>query len=151
MSKELPEMTPHIKKVLMLKDLLCVQNELQAVVKSSKNPFFKSSYADLNAHIAMVKPLLAKYGFILEQPTTVLNGANGFENAVISRVIHTETGEARESVFLLPANTDMQKLGGAVTYARRYTLSALLGMQAEDDDANKATGKTKAKRTSELF
>ena len=41
----------------------------------------------------------------------------------------------------LGEQNDMQKLGGAITYARRYTLSALLSMQAEDDDGNAASNK----------
>ena len=37
--------------------------------------------------------------------------------------------------------TDPQKLGGAITYYRRYTLQSLLGLQAEDDDGNTASGR----------
>ena len=47
----------------------------------------------------------------------------------------------------LPPLTDPQKIGSAITYYRRYTLQSLLGIQAEDDDANKASGKeTKKER-----
>jgi hypothetical protein len=47
----------------------------------------------------------------------------------------------------LVGESDMQKAGSAVTYARRYTLGALLAMKAEDDDGNTASGKTNTKTT----
>ena len=61
----------------------------------------------------------------------------------MSRISHIETGLTKESVVVIPElDGDMQKIGGAITYARRYTLSALFGMMAEDDDGNLASGKT---------
>lgn len=144
------------KETLMLTDLAKIQKELQAVVKSSKNPFFKSSYADLNAHLSVIRPLCIKHGFVLEQSTTIINSSTGAVNAVMSRISHIETGLTKESVVVIPElDGDMQKIGGAITYARRYTLSALFGMMAEDDDGNLASGKTtkfeKTKPKSELF
>ena len=42
----------------------------------------------------------------------------------------------------LPDIQDPQKLGSCITYYRRYTLASLLGLQAEDDDGNAASGKS---------
>ena len=57
------------------------------------------------------------------------------------KIIEIETGDEICSSLELPPLTDPQKIGSAITYYRRYTLQSLLGIQAEDDDANKASGK----------
>ena len=122
--------------------LLKVQQELGSVKKSAKNPFFKSNYADLNAHLELVKPIANKHGLYIQQGITVVNSQQGAKDAVYSKVIDALSGLAEESVMLLEeCKGDMQKKGGATTYARRYTLSALFSMQAEDDDGNTAANK----------
>lgn len=126
-----------VRKDLLLQKLFRAKLEMGKLIKSSANPFFKSSYADLNAHLAVAEPALEKHGLILTQPT----GGNQLGNFVVSRISDTETGEFLESSLKLPELDDMQKLGSAITYARRYTLGSLLSMVAEDDDGNKATGK----------
>lgn len=117
--------------------LLGVKSKMEAILKEAQNPYFKSNYADLNAHLRGVEPLLQEAGLILLQPCV----CDEHGNVVSSRIIHATSGEMIESSLRLPKLDDMQKLGGAITYARRYTLSALLGMQAEDDDGNIASGK----------
>jgi len=61
-----------------------------------------------------------------------------------SRIIDLDGGMV-ESSLVLPTDLDTQKIGGAITYYRRYTLVALLGLQAEDDDGNLSSGKTMPK------
>ena len=63
------------------------------------------------------------------------------DKEVVSKIIEIETGDEICSSLELPALNDPQKIGSAITYYRRYTLQSLLGIQAEDDDANKASGK----------
>lgn len=139
--------------VALSKALLEIQKKLQAVTKDKKNPFFKSNYADLNAHLDVIKPLLNEHGLVLEQSCTMINTQTGPVNAVMSRVTHVDSATNKESIMQIPdCGGDMQKIGGAITYARRYTLSALFSMQAEDDDGNTAVGKTKKPGArSELF
>lgn len=98
------------------------------VAKNSKNPHFKSSYADINAIIAEVEPVLLEYHLLLLQPIE-----NGF---VKTYIIDAETGENVCSEMKLPEILDPQRIGSAVTYYRRYTLQALLTLQSIDDDAN---------------
>lgn len=125
----------------LYKALAAVKKEMESVKKSSNNPFFKSRYADLNSHLEVVEPLMEKNGLLLLQPCEV-SPFNG-KTAVSTQIIHIESGEKISSTMAVDTvETDMQKAGGGVTYARRYTLSALLGMQAVDDDANEFTGKT---------
>ena len=113
--------------------LLEVQKEVGAISKDSKNPFFKSKYFDINSLIAHVQPLLEENGLLLLQPIE--------DGVQYSRVIDVEGGKSIESGLQLPSLNDPQKLGSAITYYRRYTLQSLLGLQAEDDDANLASQK----------
>ena len=113
--------------------LLEVQKEVGAISKDSKNPFFKSKYFDINSLIAHVQPLLEENGLLLLQPIE--------DGVQYSRVIDVESGASIESGLQLPSLNDPQKLGSAITYYRRYTLQSLLGLQAEDDDANLASQK----------
>ena len=115
-----------------------VKKEIGAISKDSTNPFFKSKYFDINSLLKHVEPLLQKNGLLLLQP--IIKGE------VFSEVIDTESGESVTSSIVLPQMDDPQKLGSAITYYRRYTLQSLLGLQAEDDDANSASQATKTQK-----
>ncbi len=112
-----------------------VKREVGKVSKNSINPHFKKTYADLNALIDAVEPILLEKGLLMLQP--IQNGN------VTTVIIDCESSESIESSIALPALQDPQKLGSAITYFRRYTLQSLLGLMAEDDDANKASAPTK--------
>lgn len=114
-----------------------VKSEIGAISKDSTNPFFKSKYFDINGLLKHVEPLLDKNGLLLLQP--IIKGE------VFSEIVDIESGDSVTSGIALPEITDPQKLGSAVTYYRRYTLQSLLGLQAEDDDANAASKATKPK------
>jgi len=119
--------------------LVKAQAEMSGAVKDSANPFFKSSYADLNSVIKAIKEPFAKYGLAYTQfPIT---GDNGI--GVTTRLIH-ESGEWIECGFFLPlTKLDPQAAGSAITYARRYALQAMAGIPAVDDDAESAMGRNK--------
>lgn len=115
------------KKTIYQK-LHSVQESMGAISKDSENPFFKSKYFDINKLIEHCAPILSANNLILLQPI-----ANG---RVITQIIDIDTGERIESEMVLPTITDPQKGGSVITYYRRYTLQSLLGLQAQDDDAN---------------
>lgn len=123
----------------MTKEFLQKLSELQAsisvITKNTDNPYFKSHYADLNALFAEIKPLIKEHGFILMQ--TVHN------NILHTELTHIELGESVSEDMELLACNDMQKLGSAITYARRYSILPLLNIETVDDDGNLASGKTK--------
>lgn len=110
-----------------------LKKEVGKMTKDSKNPFFNSKYFDINQLLEHLEPLLQKNNLIVLQP--IIN------KEVVSKIIEIETGDEIFSSLELPPLTDPQKIGSAITYYRRYTLQSLLGIQAEDDDANKASGK----------
>ncbi len=113
------------------KKLLAAQKKIGAISKDSTNPFFKSKYFDINGLLAVVKPVLNENGLILLQP---LDG-----DKLKTILIDADSGEEISSVVNLTLNTDPQKMGSVITYFRRYSLQALLAIEAEDDDANSAS------------
>ena len=128
------------------KKLLEVQKEVGAISKDSKNPFFKSKYFDINQLIEHVQPVLNKHGLVLTQP--IIKGY------VFSCLNDIDSTDSIDSSLQLPELNDPQKLGSCITYYRRYTLASLLGLQAEDDDGNKASkpvAKKKDKITPEAY
>lgn len=123
----------------MYEKLLAVQKEIGAIKKDSTNPFFKSNYFDINAILAVVKPILNKHGIILLQGLCTVEGRIGLSTTL------KNDKETIEVQFPLPECADAQKYGSAITYFRRYALQSLLALEAEDDDANHASGKVTPK------
>jgi hypothetical protein len=114
--------------------MLEVQKELKPIIKDSDNPFFKSKYADINAILAEVKPILTAHGLLLTQGLVIRHGKN-----TIKTVISDGNQESTSEMVLSDVN-DPQKLGACITYFRRYALQSLLALEAEDDDGNTASG-----------
>lgn len=107
------------------------------VIKNATNPHLKRNYADINSIIDTVEPILLDHGLLLIQPI--------IDDKVYTIIVDIETGDKIESYLTLPAITDVQRLGGACTYFRRYTLVNLLSLQAIDDDGHQASRAPKAK------
>ncbi len=126
----------------LLKKLLAVQKEVEAIKKDSKNPFFKSNYFDINTLIKELKPLLNKEGLVVLQPLATIDGGPAIETIVYD----AESGENISNIVVIPENVDAQKMGSAITYFRRYALQSFFFLQAEDDDANGS--KQMSKKTS---
>jgi len=113
--------------------LLKIQSELKPIVKEEENPHFKSSYYDINAALAQLKPLLTEHGLVLLQP--LYSDETG---TFLKTIIASAEGEVLEYSLKLPEVTDPQKFGALVTYYRRFALTAFLAIEAEDDDGNTA-------------
>ena len=114
-----------------MKKLLDAKREIGKVAKNAKNPHFKNTYADINALLEAVEPILHQHGLLLLQPIT--------DGKVVTQIIDCESGQVIESSLPLPAGLNPQQLGSAVTYFRRYTLQSLLSLQATDDDGQQAS------------
>ena len=113
------------------KKLFEAKKEIGKISKDSKNPFFKSKYFDINSLLEHVEPILQKHDLLLLQP--ILDGK------VSTVIIDVESGDKVSSEISLLGLKDAQKTGSEITYYRRYTAQSLLGLQAEDDDGNKAS------------
>lgn len=116
--------------------LLEAQMEIGAIKKDSDNPFFKSKYFDINAVLAVVKPILNKKGLLLTQ--AVLMNATGDKMGIRTTITNVEDGKEMSAFCDIPTGLDAQKTGSAITYFRRYALQSLLALEAEDDDAETA-------------
>lgn len=113
------------------------------IKKTRTNEHFNSSYFDINDTLNGLNPLLEANRLLLKQP---IRGNRIY--SIIQDIDPNADGELEqeESYLDLPAGLTPQKMGSAITYYRRYTLVALLGLEAEDDDGNKASGINGAKR-----
>lgn len=115
------------------KKLFEAKKEIGKISKDSNNPFYKSKYFDINQLLEHVEPILQKHDLLILQPI--------LENKVRTIIVDVNNEEnSKDNVYSeldLTNQVDPQKRGSEITYYRRYTLASLLGLQAEDDDANK--------------
>jgi len=120
----------------IIKALLEAQKEMGMAKKDSKNPFFKSSYADLNSIMEACMPALNKHGIVVMQPIVQVEG----KSFVKTLLLH-ESGETMDSTIeiIYSKGNDAQAQGSGITYARRYGMQSFLNIGAEDDDGNKAS------------
>ena len=129
-------MSEQKQEISFYDDLIKVQSALESVGKSSLNPHFKKKYANLTDILAAVKPALNNNNFFLTQKILIKDS-----NEVLKTEITHKSGQVLESEAPLNVadRNNPQKYGSAITYMRRYSLTALLGIEEEDDDGQKAT------------
>lgn len=130
------EKTESISKIAAA--LLKAQQEMGNAVKDSKNPFFKSTYADLNSVREACIPALNKHGISVLQPNVYIDG-----KPFVQTLLLHESGEyiSGFTEIVFAKQNDAQAHGSGVTYARRYGLQSICNIGSEDDDGNAATGK----------
>ena len=112
--------------------ILQARGKIGAVSKNAKNPFFKSNYADINNVIETITPVCESLGIVFTQCPKVIDG----RDVLYTRLTLQDNKEQfiDSEVRLLLPSADMQKLGSAITYARRYALISMFGLETEDDD-----------------
>lgn len=123
------------------------QFEMQAARKDMTNPHFQSRYADLAALWDACRAALHENGL------AVVQAPEPWDHGIKLRtvVMHT-SGEWIDSVLTIPATKqDAQGYGSAMSYARRYGLSAMLGIVADDDDDGNAASRSAAARQEPVF
>ena len=123
------------------------QGEIANAAKDADNPFFRSKYADLASVWDAIRRPLSANGLAVLQPaavdgarvtvTTLLTHASGqwVESSLTMMAMQQVKGSGWEEA------KNPQAIGSAITYARRYSLSAMVGVAPEDDDGNAATGR----------
>ena len=117
------------------------QAQMGSAFKNAKNPFLKNKYADLTAIQNAVYPAFHANGFVIMQSP----GKDEFGPFVETIFAHISGDRYSGRIYLEYKAGDMQSLGGAITYARRYGLASLSGVPVEDDDGNAATGRDRPK------
>ena len=126
----------------LAKAMISVQKVIRPALKDNYNNFTQSRYATLNSVMEACSEALINAGiWVTQYPVPVEDGSSNL--GLVTKLVHAESGEWQESLISMPlAKADPQAYGSALTYARRYGLSAMVGLLAEDDDANMACSGT---------
>ena len=111
------------------------QGEMRGAVKDSANPFFKSRYADLASVIEAAREPLAKNGLAVIQ---LINETGGVETVLT----HSSGEWISSTIQLTPKTNSPQDMGSIISYGRRYSYAAIVGLAQVDDDAETAMGRT---------
>lgn len=122
--------------------LVKVQGVIEGAVRDSENPFFRSRYADLSSVWNACRKPLSDNGLAVIQ-TMGVEGTTSSCDTLVTTLVHTSGEWIRGSMRLHPVKLDPQGQGSAMTYARRYSLAAIVGIAPEDDDAELAMGREK--------
>lgn len=116
--------------------LALAQAELEGATKDAKNPHFRSNYATLASVWEAWQNVGPKHGFSILQ---LVRDAGERQGIQLETILLHKSGASERSVSFWPAvKQDAQGYGSALTYARRYTLAAMVGVCPEDDDGNAA-------------
>ena len=107
-----------------------VQAQLRPAKENSKNPFFKSNYADLGSVWDSVRQLLSENELSIIQMPTDVGG--------LTTILSHSSGEFISSTMYIPSKEDAHGVGSAISYARRYALASFIGVVTGDDDGNGA-------------
>jgi len=113
------------------------QSEMKTAGLNSDNPYYKSAYADLAEIVRVSRPALTKNGLSVTQQ--ILPNDDG--QTILHTILMHSSGQWIESrVRIIPSKPDVQSLASYITYMRRYSYAALIGVVVadEDDDAEKA-------------
>lgn len=116
--------------------MIIFSNKIDKISKTSVNPFFKSNYAALPEILEAIKTPLIESGLSIVQFPD--------ENGLTSLLMH-ESGEWIEATSIMhPVKNDPQSIGSSITYSRRYSIGAILGLNIDvDDDGNEASKQPK--------
>lgn len=110
------------------------QGELKPAIKDTKNPFFKSNYADLNSVWEACRSQLSHNGLCVTQ--SIMMQETG--HALVTILGHKSGQWIKSIAPIVCSKADAQGFGSAVTYQRRYALSAIVGVSTDDDDGERA-------------
>ena len=129
----------------VLPAVFAAKSAFMPVIKDKKNEHFKSTYADLRAYFGAIDKAIEDNKLLLSQATCVTEHGGII---VETRLTHVPSGQWIGSTYpVKAAQQTPQAEGSALTFARRYALSSLLGLAAEDDDGNAASTVAADKRT----
>ena len=127
------------------------QREVEVIHKGTEGHNY--SYADLPTIFEKITPLLEKHSLGFTQLVTNRESADGVLHPVLETIVfHTDSGEEIRSETVIPQDVvlkgmnQFQVMGSAITYIRRYALSAMLGLVTDKDtDASGEQAKAQAK------
>lgn len=114
------------------------QGAIESAKKDTKNDFYKSKYADLSSVWDACRKQLSENGLAIAQTSC----GDEPDKVVIETLLTHSSGEwIKGKLCMRPVKSDPQGIGSCITYARRYSLAAMVGVAPEDDDGNAASQK----------
>lgn len=120
-----------------INELALALSKAQAIIEnvSKDKQAYGYKYANLASCLDAVKKPLSDNGLAVAQ----LISQEGDKHVLVTMLLH-ESGQWLKSIFsienvVMKQCNSLQQLGAGITYARRYTLSAIIGLTQEDDDA----------------
>ena len=124
----------------LAKAMIKAQASIAPASKDRMNPFTRSMYATLGSVMESCRQALLNAGVWVTQYPVPVEGSETLSSiGLVTKLVHAESGEWQSSLLIMPVvKNDPQGFGSALTYARRYALSAMVGIVTEDDDANEA-------------
>lgn len=116
------------------KALSQAQKKIKSAVKDAENPYFRSSYATLASVWDACRDPLTDAGLSISQPISQVDG-----KLLVTTILMHQSGQFIQSECpIITTKQDMQSMGSAISYARRYSLAAIVGVTVDDDDGNQA-------------
>lgn len=120
----------------LLAAVVAFQGEMPTIPKTKENPFFKGSkYAPLPEIQQAMQPVMLKHGLAVMQ---LPQHDDAGHDTLLTVIVHMSGQWISAEMLLHMAKSDAQGQGSAISYARRYALSAALGISADDDDDGNA-------------
>lgn len=114
----------------------------EVTVRSDKGNY-KFEYATFDAILNLVRPALSKHELAFVQGIDTIDG----KPFVVTRLTHSSGEWLEAATLIVAAGTGPQAFGSAISYAKRYALTSMLGIASEeDDDGNAAEGNHAEKR-----
>ena len=125
------------------------QEEMEVAIRNNSNPFYKSRYSDFAAVVKASRIYLTKNNLSVIQ-RILSNGTNNMY--LYTRLCHASGQWIESKMPINPPKSDIQSIGSYITYLRRYTYSAIVGVATsdEDDDGERAMKEEREKSTKTL-
>lgn len=138
-SESIAEISKHLSQAW--KEFNNPKHNRKVTVKTKKGGTYQFEYTDLGGILDEVKPHLSKNGITILQDSYTEMTERGNMICVDTSLIHTSGEWMKTEPLKIPASQNIQDMGGQITYLKRYSLSAMLGISTEeDDDANGTVG-----------
>lgn len=117
------------------------KHNMSVKVQTKKGGSYTFDYTDLKGIFDEAKRVFKENGISIIQNSYTEDTEKGLLISVETMLLHSSGEWIKSNPLQMPASQNMQDMGGQVTYMKRYSLSAMLGIATEkDDDGNGALG-----------
>lgn len=120
------------------------QSEMPIAGLNKSNPYFKSSYADLQSIVAASRPSLTKYGLSVTQQIVHLEDG---QSVLYTTLWHTSGQWIMSKTRIVPAKNDIQTISSHITYLKRMCYASLIGVVTGDEDDDGETAVATSRET----